>query len=74
MSATPPAARPSPGPWRVLWRRLRHNRVAMTGLGILVVLYLGACFAGFVGPYTPGQSDPDRSFAGRSGQLTWTGS
>lgn len=49
----------SPGPWAVLWRKLRHNRVACTGGAILIVLYTAACFAGFLAPYDPVSSDND---------------
>jgi peptide/nickel transport system permease protein len=40
-----------PSPWRVLWIKLRRNKVGMAGLYVLAVLYLGALFAGFVAPY-----------------------
>jgi peptide/nickel transport system permease protein len=48
-----PAARPaeSPGPWKLLWRKFRKNRVAVTGGITLIVLYLSSCFAGFLAPY-----------------------
>ena len=63
-STTQASPQPSPGPWHILWRRLRHNRVAMIGLTILIVLYFGACFAGFLSPYTTSDSSADRTFAG----------
>lgn len=53
----------SPGPWKVLWRKLLHNRVACTGGVLLIVLYLSACFAGFIAPYDPVDADKDSSRA-----------
>lgn len=38
-------------PWQQLWRRLRRNRIAMTGLWILGGMYFLAIFAGFFAPY-----------------------
>lgn len=38
-------------PWRLTWRRLKRNRAAMVGLGVLLVLYLGAIFAPMLSPY-----------------------
>jgi peptide/nickel transport system permease protein len=38
-------------PWRIFWRRLRRQRVALIGGIILVLLYLVSLFAGFVAPY-----------------------
>ncbi len=63
MSAAPAAVRPSPGPWRVLWRRLLHNRVAVTGGVLLAILYASACFAGFLAPYRYDEGDRDASRA-----------
>lgn len=42
---------PPRGPWKMLWLRLRKNRIAMIGGAILIVLYFTACFAGFLTPY-----------------------
>jgi peptide/nickel transport system permease protein len=47
----------SPGPWQIIWRKLLKNRVACTGGVILVVFYVFACFAGFISPYEPDESD-----------------
>lgn len=49
-------------PWRVFWRRLRHQRVAAIGGIILVLLYLVSLFAGFVAPYNYTRYDRDRFF------------
>jgi peptide/nickel transport system permease protein len=54
------AAMESPG--RILWRRLRRQRVALIGGIILVVLYTVALFAGFIAPYGYERQDRDRFF------------
>jgi len=53
----------SPGPWRGLWRRLMHNRVAVAGGVILVLLYTTSCLAGFISPYTYDAGDRNASRA-----------
>lgn len=47
----PQTAAETRSPWHILWRKLRRNRAAMAALAVLVVLYLGSIFAGFVSPY-----------------------
>jgi peptide/nickel transport system permease protein len=47
-------------PWRILWQRLRRQRIAMAGGVILVILYTVALFAGFIAPY--GFQRQDRDF------------
>ncbi|HEY9290468.1 MAG TPA: ABC transporter permease [Microlunatus sp.] len=37
----------------LIWRRFRKHRLAMVGVIALVVMYLGAIFAGFISPSTP---------------------
>jgi peptide/nickel transport system permease protein len=54
------AAMESPG--RILWRRLRRQRVALIGGIILIVLYTVALFAGFIAPYGYERQDRDRFF------------
>jgi len=49
-------------PWRIFWQRLRHQRLAMAGGIILVLLYLVALFAGFIAPYGYERQDRDRFF------------
>ncbi len=49
-------------PWRVFWRRLRRQRVALVGGGILVVLYTLALFTGFIAPYGYERQDRERFF------------
>jgi len=38
-------------PGQLAWRQLRKNRYAMTGGGILCLLYMTAIFADFLAPY-----------------------
>src|SRR5260370_30937399 len=38
-------------PGQLAWRQLRKNRAAMTGGGVLCLLYLMAIFADFLAPY-----------------------
>ncbi len=49
-------------PGQLFWRRLLRRRTAMTGAGILVVLYALALLAGFVAPYHFERQDRDRFF------------
>jgi peptide/nickel transport system permease protein len=58
VSTVPPAAveewedaRASLTPGQLAWRQLRKNRFAMTGGGVLCLLYLMAIFADFLAPY-----------------------
>ncbi|MCD6384708.1 ABC transporter permease, partial [Candidatus Sumerlaeota bacterium] len=44
-------------PWALMMRRLIRNRIAMSGAGVLIVLYLGAIFADFLSPYHPHKQD-----------------
>ena len=44
-------------PARVFWRRLGHQRVALAGGAILVVLYFVALFAQFISPYGEERND-----------------
>ena len=46
-----PGLPPPRGPWKMLWIRLRKNRIAMVGGVILFFLYFISCFAGFLSPY-----------------------
>lgn len=62
--ATP---RSSAGPWRILFRRLRKNRVATFGGIVLLALYAASCFAGFISPYH--YADGDRNSAGAGPML-----
>jgi peptide/nickel transport system permease protein len=49
-------------PGRIFWQRLRRQKIAMVGGGILVVLYVVALFAGFIAPYGFERQDRDRFF------------
>lgn len=52
MSAPVPAPEERPNSlWRDAWRRLKRNRLAVTGLVIIVVLMLVAAFGPWVTPY-----------------------
>lgn len=49
-------------PFQMAKRRLRKNRMAMTGFLILVLLYLGAIFADFLSPYHYDNERRDQSY------------
>lgn len=50
------SAAPIRSPWRIFITRLMHNRVALSGGAILIVLYTMAIFGSFIGPYDPNLS------------------
>lgn len=52
-------AEPIRSPWKIFITRLLRNRVALTGGGILIILYLMAIFGSFIGPYDPLLSQVD---------------
>lgn len=58
------SVRSSAGPWRILFRRLRKNRVATLGGIVLLVLYAACCLAGFISPYHYADGDRNSSGAG----------
>lgn len=39
------------GPWKIVWRRLRKNKLAMTGLAVIILLALAAIFAPLLTPH-----------------------
>lgn len=45
-------SRPSTTYWQDAWRRLKANRLAMTGLGILIFITLTAIFGPLISPYS----------------------
>lgn len=49
-------------PSQIIWFKLRRNKTAMFGLAVLIVLYLGALFAGFLAP---------EHFASQHRESTW---
>jgi peptide/nickel transport system permease protein len=56
-SATTTEGRLGGGPWSEAWRRLRRNRMAMFGLGVVVVLVMVGALAGILAPHDPYQID-----------------
>lgn len=63
-TATPAGKRvKNRSPWAEVWRRLKRNRMALIGLGILLVMILLAIFAEYVAPYGFDDQEPlDRPF------------
>jgi peptide/nickel transport system permease protein len=47
----------SRSPSRIIWMKLRRNRIAMFGLYVLGILYAAAIFAGFLAPYKYDNAD-----------------
>lgn len=39
------------GPWKIMWKRLKRNKLAMLGLIVIVTISLAAIFAPFLTPY-----------------------
>jgi peptide/nickel transport system permease protein len=52
-----PAEPSQPGRARELWRRFRHNKLAMTGGAVVLVMVLVALFAPLIAPYDPLKQD-----------------
>lgn len=55
--------------WGDVWRRLRHNKLAMVGAGIIIFMILVAIFAPLLAPYDPLYqpiTDPDIPAAEKS--------
>jgi len=44
--------------WADVWRRFKRNRLAMVGLGLIVLIVLLAVFAEVITKYNPGTIDP----------------
>ena len=49
--------------WLDVWRRLRKNKAAMVGLGIIILLFVVAIFADFIAPFTYYEQDLRNRFA-----------
>jgi peptide/nickel transport system permease protein len=49
--------------WLDVWRRLRKNKAAMVGLGIVILLFLVAIFADVIAPFTYFEQDLRNRFA-----------
>src|SRR5712671_114371 len=62
-----PRAEEHAGPWRLFWRRLRRQRIAMIGGIILIVLYTMSLLAGFIAPYSYERQDRERFFHSPTG-------
>lgn len=44
-------------PWKAAWRRFKKNRLALTGMIILLIFIVLAIFAPFLTPYDPNRAD-----------------
>lgn len=51
------ARRKSRSIWEIAWLRLRRNRIGITALVFLIMMYLVAIFAPIVAPYDPNATD-----------------
>ena len=58
--------------WLDAWRRLKKNKSAMVGLGIVILLFLTAIFADFIAPYHYADMDLSRRLQGISAN-NWFG-
>lgn len=50
------------GPWYEAWYRLRRNRMAMIGLGIIVLLIIFALFPQYIAPYGEDEQNYSEAF------------
>lgn len=68
-----PAARQSKSQSQIVWEQFRKHTAALIGVGVLVVMYLGAVFAGFIAPYGMNeyQRSPSFGFAPPT-KIHWT--
>lgn len=39
------------GPWKIMWKRLKRNKLAMIGLTVITIMSLAAIFAPFLTPF-----------------------
>lgn len=60
------------GPWREVWRRLKHNKAAMFGLAVILILIFAAVFADFIAPYGYDDQNLKERFQTPNGQH-WLG-
>ncbi|TDE08633.1 ABC transporter permease [Jiangella asiatica] len=51
------------GQWRMMWRRFRRHRLAMTAAVVLGMIYFVAIFAEFLAPYSPSTRFDDLQYA-----------
>ena len=54
---------PAVGPWRLIFGKLLRQKVAMTALALILLLYLTGAFAEFLAPGLPDTSRPQYTFA-----------
>jgi len=57
--------------WADVWYRLRHNKMAMVGLVIIILLVLAAIFAPLLAPYDPNDQMEIRTPGGVKQPPTW---
>ncbi|MDI6830315.1 MAG: ABC transporter permease [Actinomycetota bacterium] len=57
--------------WADVWYRLRHNKMAMVGLAIIILLVLVAIFAPLLAPYDPNDQMEIRTPGGVKQPPTW---
>ena len=68
-----PAQRQSKSQSQIVWEQFRKHTAALIGVGVLVVMYVGAVFAGFFAPYGMNeyQRSPSFGFAPPT-KIHWT--
>ncbi len=49
--------------WQLMWRKFKRHKLAIIGGSVLVILYVGAAFCGFIAPYDVNLRNPDLLFA-----------
>ncbi|MFE1953341.1 ABC transporter permease [Streptomyces sp. NPDC059524] len=69
---TAPVAEKHPGRAASLWRKLRRNKLALTGTVLAALFVLVALLSGILTPYDPAQPDFDNALAAPSG-AHWLG-
>ncbi|MBN1250327.1 MAG: ABC transporter permease [Anaerolineae bacterium] len=58
--------------WQLIWLRFRKNKLAMAGVGVLIIMYLMVIFAGFLGPNNYQQQNLDYIY-GPPNPITFVG-
>lgn len=49
--------------WQLMWRKFKRHKLAIVGGSILILLYIGAAFCGFIAPYDVNLRNPDMLYA-----------
>ena len=49
--------------WQLIWAKFRKHHMAMAGVVVVVLYYLGAIFSGFLSPYAPNERSSDYVYA-----------